>query len=310
MPSAVITGGNGFVGQYLAAELTAQWGDGAVSIWDMQPVAQIEGLPYVSIDITDPNTYISALQSQQPDWVIHLAAIASVPYAQEHPDQTKRVNVEGTQRLLETVRKVSPHTRVLVVSSADIYGIGSPGPIVELPLEEAKPRNAYASSKWEAEQVIEQSFNDISIRVRPFPHIGPGQKRGFVTADFASQIVDIEKGKQAPRIQVGNLESIRDFTDVRDVVRAYRLIMEKGAIGEVYHVASGVGTKVQDILDQLLRLSTVPITVEADPARLRPSDTPVIIGDATKLHQQTGWQTTISLEESLRDVLDWWREAN
>ncbi|MEX0649607.1 MAG: GDP-mannose 4,6-dehydratase [Candidatus Andersenbacteria bacterium] len=308
MGPIVITGGSGFVGRHLIVELQKHWPETKIFVWDRTPPLTLAGVSFYPIDITDPETYIPLLVEQSPQWIVHLAAIASVPYATEHPEQAQAVNVQGTLHLLEAIRSTSPDTRMLAVSSADIYGRGSDTPLPELPLSQATPQNVYAQSKWEAEKIIEDQFNDQVIRVRPFPHIGPGQAKGFVTADFASQVAAIEREQQSPIISVGNLESWRDFTDVRDTVRAYRLLMERGTEGQVYHVASGTGVKIQYILDKLLHLSTATIEVQIDPARQRPSDTPVIIGDATKLRTQTNWSPTISLDRSLEDILAWWRE--
>ncbi|MBI3255448.1 MAG: GDP-mannose 4,6-dehydratase, partial [Candidatus Andersenbacteria bacterium] len=219
-------------------------------------------------------------------------------------------NVDGTRHLLELVRSVSPATHILVVSSSDIYGRGSAELMAELPLDECRPQNPYAMSKWEMEQMIEKNFNDMVMRVRPFPHIGPGQGPDFVTAAFASQIAAIEQGKQEAVVKVGNLDAKRDYTDVRDVVRAYRLLMEKGKLGEVYHVASGNQTPIQGMLDKFLSLATKPIHVEQDPARMRPSDVPSMVGDATKLSSVTGWQPEIPLGQTLQEILDYWREKS
>ena len=198
---------------------------------------------------------------------------------------------------------------MLVVSSSDIYGVTSDTPIAELQLDECQPFNPYAESKFLMEEMIEADFKDMTIRVRPFPHIGPGQAKGFVTADFASQIAAIEDGKQPAVMKVGNLEAQRDFTDVRDVVRAYRLLMEQGAMGSVYNVASGKATKIADILQMLLKLSKTAITVQQDKEHARPLDVPVIMGDASKLQALTGWAPESSLEQSLTDILDYWRKA-
>lgn len=294
----IITGGRGFVGRHLVRELEEAWPQATVTVWD-QP----------EVDITNPDTFRDRLAGEQPAWLMHLAAVSGVGHSLQDPELTQRVNVDGTRQLLEAIAELSGATRVLAVSTADIYGQGSSEPLAELPLREAKPNNPYAVSKLAMEQLIEDSYNDRVIRVRPFPHIGPGQQLGFVTADFASQIAAIEKGEQEPVIKVGNLEARRDFTDVRDVVRAYRLLMEHEAVGEVFHVASGHAITIQSILDQLLALSNAEISVASDPARMRPSDTPIIIGDASKLNQLTGWEPTIPLEQSLRDVLVWWRKT-
>lgn len=296
----MITGGNGFVGRHLQAELRKAWPDAKVVSWDLPEV-----------DITKPETYTPLLDNLKPLWVIHLAAIASVPAALKDPGLTRRINTEGTRLLLEAIQSKSKDTKFLFVSTADIYGhaaaAAANAPISELPLADAKPANAYAESKLEAEKIIEGQYDDRCIRVRPFPHIGPGQGIGFVTADFASQIAAIEAGKQDPIMLVGNLSAARDFTDVRDVVRAYRLLLEQSKPGKVYHVASGKAVTIQSLLDMLLAQSVAPISVKQDPDKMRKNDIPVLVGDATLLTQATGWQPEVPLEQSLNDILDYWR---
>ncbi len=302
--TVIITGGNGFVGRHLVNELKQEWPKIELIIWDLP-----------AVDITQPETYQDKLTKLKPDWLVHLAAIAPVPQAIKNPGLTHLVNVEATKYLLARVQRLSPKTKVLTVSSADIYGFSSNIPIKELPLSAAKPRNPYAQSKWEMEKIIEEEFIDFVLRVRPFPHIGPGQGQGFVTADFASQIAEIEsrftplaKGARGI-LRIGNLTAQRDFTDVRDVVRAYRLLMEKGTIGEVYHIASGRAVLIQDVLNKLLHLAKIDIRVEQDQQRLRPSDISIAIGNAAKLSRLTAWQPRITLDESLRDILNWWRAS-
>jgi GDP-4-dehydro-6-deoxy-D-mannose reductase len=305
--SIIITGGNGFVGRHLIAELRKIWPKVSIVVWDTTLEGLPEGVEGVTVDITKPEMYKKSLEETKPTWIVHLAAVASVPFAIQHPEVAKHVNIEGTRALLSSVHSLSADTRVLIASSADIYGHGSPDPLPELSLSECTPQNPYSQSKWEMEQMVEKEFQDFTIRVRPFPHVGPGQGKGFVTADFASQVADIETGKQEPVLRVGNLAAKRDFTDVRDVVRAYRLVMEKGKIGEVYNIGSGRAIPVQTILDTLLTVATVDITVEQDPARMRPSDTPVLFGDTTKLVAATGWQPEIPFEQTMREILDYWR---
>lgn len=333
--TVVITGGNGFVGRHLAQELKREEPEKRIVVWDRSLEGLADGVEGVKMDITKPETYRESLKSEQPAWIVHLAAVPSATLASQNEEYARQVNVEGTRRLLEEARRVSPNTRALVVSSADIYGniMESPPPslrlaaelrragLPELPLKQARPRNVYAQTKWEMEQVVEQHFNDLVIRARPFPHIGPGQARGYVTADFASQIVAAETGRGEPVIKVGNLEARRDFTDARDVVRAYRLLMESGVYGEacpaaerergvcgVYNVASGRAVSIQHILDKLLELSEVEVEVEQDPKLMRPTDIPVLVGDSAKLRELTGWRPTISLDRSLKDVIGWWRK--
>lgn len=297
--NVVVTGGSGFVGKYLQEELRRAWPDTTVVSWDLP-----------EIDITNPKTYEEKLRAIQPDWIVHLAAIASVPAALQHPEKTFEVNTEGTRKLIESIQSQSPGTRMLFISTSDIYGGRAKeysAPIPELELQDTMPTNPYAESKRDAEEIIEKMFSASCIRVRPFPHIGPGQGLGFVSSDFASQIAAIEAGTQEPVLKVGNLSAKRDFTDVRDVVRAYRLLMEHGVLGEVYHVASSIGTEIQSVVDTLLASSRVPITVTQDKDRMRPADIPVLVGDATKLKDATDWKPTISLEDSLVDALTWWR---
>lgn len=300
--TVVITGGNGFVGKYLKEELRQAWPGVDIVSWDLPEV-----------DITKSETYAGKLAELKPDWVVHLAAVASVPLAIQQPELVWEVNVEGTRQLLQAVVKEVPRGRVLVVSSAEIYGqafnVYGEKPVPELSLEQSQPLNPYAASKKAMEEMVETEFNDRCIRVRPFPHFGPGQKEGFVTADFAAQVARIEGGKQEPVIKVGNLEARRDFTDVREVVRAYRLLMEQGEMGEVYQVASGRLLRIQDILDYLLKLAKVNISVKADPERLRPSEVAVAVGDAAKLAAATGWQPERSWQQSLEEVLEWWRRT-
>lgn len=297
----VITGGNGFVGKYLQDELRENWDGVVIDLWDLPEV-----------DVTKPETYRRRLQKLQPDWLVHLAAVSSVPLAIKDPILARRINVEASQNILQAIKELRAQTKVLAISTADIYGstplTTSGSPLSELSLEQAKPQNPYAQSKWEMEKIIEENFNDHVVRVRAFPHIGPGQGLGFVTADFASQIAAIERGKQVSIIKVGSLEAKRDFTDVRDIVRAYRLLMESGKLGEVYHVASGKAVSIQEILNQLLSLSKVKIQVEQDPSHLRPHDVAGLVGDTSKLRAATGWEPTIPLKQTLQDILDWWRE--
>lgn len=327
--TVIVTGGNGFVGKYLVEELKREAPGTRVVVWDRSVEGLSDGVEGVEIDVVQPESYRESLQREQPVWVVHLAAVPSAALASQNGELAREVNVEGTRNLFREVERLSPGTRVMAVSSADIYGStglttggqGASTPLSELPLEEARPRNLYAQTKWEMERVIEEHFADMAIRVRPFPHIGPGQALGYVTADFASQVAAIESGRQKPILRVGNLEAKRDFTDVRDVVRAYRLLMEKGVYGEacsaaerergvcgVYHVASGKAVSIQDVLDRLLALSEADVKVEQDPKLMRPSDVPVLVGDAAKLKQATGWQPTISLDTSLKGILDYWRE--
>lgn len=302
----IITGGAGFVGRHLIAELSSS-GFSRIVVFDKSVDNLPEGITGHASDITNSDTYRDVLREVRPAWIIHLAAVSSVGFSLSHKDLTRTVNVFATEQLLKEALALNPETKFLVISSADIYGRVGATPLAELPLSLAHPTNPYGESKLEMEQIIERSYNAHCIRVRPFPHIGPGQNTGFVSSDFASQIAAIETGKQAPEILVGNLEATRDFTDVRDVVRAYRLLLEKGQLGEVYHVASGQAHSIQFMLDTLLSMSSAVINIKQDPARMRPSDNPVLIGAIDKITKATGWKPSIPLETSLKDILQDWR---
>lgn len=326
MSTVIITGGNGFVGKHLVSELRREWPEATLVIWDKKLDGLPEGVQGKEVDITNPESYRDYLTELQPRWIVHLAAIAPIPVAMKDPELTKRVNVDATRELLRLVRELSGLTKVLAISSSDIYGstkLNKSGstkdvieseeadtPLPELSLKEAKPTNPYAASKWQMEEIIEKDYNDMVIRVRPFPHIGPGQGRGFVTADFAAQIAAAERGEQEPIVRVGNLDTRRDFTDVRDVVRAYRLLMEKGRRGEVYHVASGKVVRIKEVLERLLALTKVKMEIVQDPQKMRKADIKGLIGSADKLHEATGWEPRIDLQQSLADVLEWWRSRS
>lgn len=305
--SVLITGGGGFVGRHLIAELQRHNSFSRIIVLDAKSQALPRGIEGHVVDITDSKTYTPIIQDAQPDWIIHLAAVSSVPFAIEHPELTRTVNVFATDHLIDTTLSVSPGAAFLVVSSADIYGSTGSEPVIELPLAQAHPLNPYAESKLEMELRIEEKYNNSCIRVRPFPHIGPGQATGFVTSDFASQIAAIEKGGHGSAIAVGNLDAKRDFTDVRDVVRAYRLLIEGGRKGEVYHVASSRAHTISEVLETLLSFSSASITVTQDPSRMRPSDNPVVVGSIEKIMREISWKPEISFRDSLKDILEDWR---
>lgn len=312
----VITGGSGFVGQHLIREASRRWPEARLIIWDKRGKNDSLGASYFEVDLTDREQVARRLVEDQPVWVVHLAAIAAVPAALKDPELVRRVNTDATRKLLEAAAEQSPSTRFLVASTADIYGSapevagqGAEALLAEMPLTWAKPQNPYAQSKWEMEKIIEEKFNDRVVRARPFPHIGPGQGLGFVTADFASQVAKAEAGDGEAVVRVGNLDAKRDFTDVRDVARAYCLLMEKGRAGNAYHIASGRAVGIKWVLDYFLKLAGRKIEVRQDPERLRPSDVPILLGDAAKIKKETGWEPEIKLEQSLEDVLNWWREV-
>jgi GDP-4-dehydro-6-deoxy-D-mannose reductase len=237
--------------------------------------------------------------------------MAFVMDAWQNPKEAFEVNALGTMNLYEAVIKSRTNPWILAVLSADVYGTVKEE---EMPLKEdraLRPIHPYGLSKATADLIgyhYFYAYNLPIIRVRPFNHIGPRQSPKFVCSDFAWQIARIEQGIQEPFIEVGNLDSKRDFTDVRDMVRAYGMLIEKGKAGEVYHVASEQAVSIEEILKTLIGMSPVPIEVRTNPTKLRRSDTPLQIGDCSKLKGETGWAPEIPLKQTLEDILNYWRK--
>ena len=312
---ALITGVTGFAGSHLAEYLVAHtdfevWGTDISS--NDRNIAEIrQDIHFVEGDISEPEVVSTILTQAQPDYVFHLAAQAFVPLSWRDPWQTIANNIRAQLNILQTLANSGVKPRVLTVGSADEYGMITPD---ELPITEAtplRPYSPYAVSKIAQDMLGYQYYvsHDLPVvRVRPFNHIGPRQSPAFVTSDFAKQIAEIEAGLQEPQIHVGNLDAKRDFTDVRDMVRGYYLALERGEIGNVYNLAAERAYSIRQLLDMFLAMSEIEIEVVPDAARLRPSDVPVVLGDCSKFRQRTGWQASIRLQESLGDILDYWRE--
>ena len=300
---ALITGSQGFVGQYLRRELEES-GYEVVGL-DIQP-----GEGAIQADLLNPEQLAAAVRQAEPDAVFHLAGQADVARSWKIPQKTMEINVLAAVNLMEAARAFNPSVRMVLVGSSDQYGnLGEAGRMVSESLA-THPQTPYAVSKKAQEemaQVYVRAYGMNICMTRSFNHGGAGQRLGFLIPDFASGIVKVERG-EAKSLKVGNLTSRRDFTHVKDVARAYRLIGEKGKPGEVYNVGSGVTWSAQEILDKLCAMAVCPIPVEQDPARMRPSDTPVICCDHTKLTTDTGWQPQIPLEDILSDTLREWRE--
>lgn len=292
---ALVTGASGFVGRHLVSALT-EAGDVAVAS---------------SADITDRDAVIDEFAGAQADVVYHLAAQADVGGSWDRPIETLRVNAEGTMNVLDAARLCGAQ-RVVAVTSADLYGKVSEA---DMPLTEAQPLrpvSPYGASKAAADMICVQAglgYGLDVIRVRAFNHLGPGQSDHFVASAIASRIARAE-AEGARIVRVGNLDARRDFTDVRDVVRAYRALMIDGEPGEAYHVCSGRDRSVRELADILIAHSTADITLETDPELMRPVDLKVLRGDNTKISDRTGWSPTIPIEQTLRDLLDTWRNAS
>lgn len=312
----LITGAGGFVGGHLV-DLLLTMPDVHVHAAVLSPPGKnprLDGRPVVqhAADLRDPDAVRALVAETRPDRVIHLAALADVAASFRDPWATLENNIRIQVNLQEALLSSGVKARVLIISSGEIYGAagGTTDPIDEkFPF---RPTNPYSVSKVAQDMLGLQYFLAHGMEIicaRPFNHIGPSQKGGFVASDFASQIAAIEAGQREPVMAVGNLAAERDFTDVRDVVRAYWLLLEHGTPGEAYNVCSGTSRSIQSLLDTLLSFTTVPIEVRQDPARMRPSDVPRRVGDASKLRAATGWQPQIPFEQTLLDILNDWRQS-
>lgn len=306
---ALVTGINGFVGRHLCRHLLSQ-GD-TVTGTIVEGSFDEPGVRVLPLDILDADAVRAAIDEVRPDAVYHLAGFSSVKLSWERPTLAFDVNVKGTLHLLDALR-AHPQTRVLLIGTAEQYGLVRQE---DCPVREAlptAPQNPYAISKDAAERLgvlYHRAHGVNAVMVRAFNHIGPEQEPQFVVADFCRQAAEIEAGRRDPLLRVGNLEASRDFTDVRDIVRAYRLLMERGQTGEVYNVGSGQVRSIRAVLDEILAQTAVPVAVETDPAKLRPLDMPLLQADAGKLHSATGWTPEIPLSQTIADTLSYWRAA-
>lgn len=310
---SLVTGVSGFAGSHLADHLltatpaTEVWGcDFRGERRPYHPAA----LKILAVDLRDPEAAQAVIDQVQPDHLYHLAGRAAVGESWANPWEVLETNLRSQVNLFQAVLAARLQPRILVLGSAEEYGRVPAG---ELPVRETcplQPDSPYGVSKVGQDLLGLQyylSHHLPIIRLRPFNHIGPRQSGQFVAPAFASQIAAIEAGRQAPLLRVGNLEPRRDFTDVRDIVRAYALALEHGEPGQVYNLGSGRSRSIQEVLDILLSFSKTPIKVETDPSRLRPADTLELVCDASKFRACTGWQPRIPLEQSLRDLLDYER---
>ncbi len=309
---ALITGVGGFAGSHLSDYLIhhTDWQVSGCVLpgWDCSHLDS--RVACLELDLRDPDAVRAMLEQAAPDAIFHLAAQAFVPVSWSDPWATLENNIRAEVNILDGLVRLGAMPRVVVVGSNEEYGLVRPQ---DLPLNEnspLRPNSPYAVSKVSQDLLGLSYFLSHGLpvlRVRPFNHIGPRQAANFVVPAFAKQIAEIERGQQPPVVRVGNLSARRDFTDVRDTVRAYYLLATQGEPGEVYNIGSGRSHSIREILDILIGYSRVPATIELDPSRMRPSDTPEIVCDAGKLRAATGWQPEIPLEQSLIDVLDDWR---
>lgn len=270
----------------------------------------VEGVEMVTCDLLDRDHVARVLEHYRPDTIFHLAAQAYVPKAVAAPAETLVNNAVAQINVLEACRASCPDAVVVVVGSSEEYGLARAD---EMPLDEDqpfRPTNPYAVSKIAQDMLGLQyhlSYGLNVVRVRPFNHIGPGQSDRFVVSSMARQIAEAEAGRVEPVILVGNLQPSRDFLDVRDVVAAYTVVAREALAGQVFNVASGIPRPVQSLLDRLLAMARIDIEVREDPSRLRPSDVPIVYGNAARLRLETGWAPVVSIDQSLADTLDDWR---
>ena len=300
---ALITGSEGFVGKYLRQELSENG-------YQVIGLCRRGGEGCVSADLMQAEPLKHIVAELRPDVVFHLAGQANVKKSWSEPALTFETNVLGTLNLLEAVRAFDPAVKMVIVGSSDQYGaLGAAGENVteDMPLAPGTP---YAISKSAQEQLAllyDKAYGMSICLTRSFNHAGPGQKEGYMISDFCAGIARVECGLQ-DCLSVGNLTSRRDFTHVRDVVRAYRLLGEKGRAGEIYNIGSGVTYSGQEILDKLCMLAACPIPVRQDPTKMRPSDTPVVCCNHGKLTADTDWQPSIGLDKMLSETLNYWRK--
>ncbi len=332
---ALVTGGMGFVGRHLARYLVS-CGD-TVALTYLPPnspslvppssvLGSVEGAPPVieessvelprtvqsfALDVTDRAAVSQLISILKPDVIYHLAAFTFVPDGEKKSELVFAVNTFGTQAILDALVEHSPDTRFLYVSSAEIYGDPRPGTMPLTELAELRPVNIYGVAKAAADLMTYKYHvrNGLhTVRVRPFPHLGPGQSSAFAISGFAKQVAEIKLGKRAPIILVGNLEAKRDYSDVLDIVRGYREALLNGKPGDVYNFASGEGIGVGEMLQKLITRAGIQAEIQVDPARIRPVDVAELTGSSAKAQRDFGWKPKVDREASLDALLAYWLE--
>lgn len=305
----LVIGAGGFVGKHLISALHNKKHQVIATVKHVAANHK-QNEQIIAMDITNPESVYETLVKIKPEAIINLAAQSMVGLSWENPALTLEVNTIGTINLIKAVKQAVPQALLVTIGSSEEYGLtGKLG----LPLTEdqpCRPQNPYAISKFAAGQIAMQlaKKHDLKIvHLRPFNHFGPGQQEGYVVSDFASQVARIEHGLCPPVIKVGDLNARRDFTDVRDVVEAYTLLLDHYSEPGIYNVCSGVARSPQAILDILLNNTAIAIKVEQDRERFRPAEVPLFVGSAAKLYQLTGWQPKRNFQDSVIETLDWWR---
>lgn len=304
--TVLVTGASGFVGSHLLPRLASE-PDTRIEAWTRDVYPDSPPARWTVLEMSDRAAVTAAVASAPPDVVYHLAGAAHVGQSFGSVATTLEVNTLGTAVLLDALRAHAPRARVLVVSSSTVYRQSTEPLDEDAPIGPASP---YGLSKLAAERLALRAWQDDGIETviaRAFNHVGPRQSPAFFASSFARQIVEIERGLRPPVMRVGNLESRRDLTDVRDVVRAYELLVERGASGGIYNVCSGRAHAIGDLLRMLVSRANARVDVEVDPSLLRPNDNPVVLGRFDRLQRETGWSPSISIEDTMGDVFADWR---
>ncbi|MBI2593168.1 GDP-mannose 4,6-dehydratase [Candidatus Daviesbacteria bacterium] len=313
MQKILVTGANGFAGQHLIPLLKSDYQ--IIGLINKSNLESSENVQYLNGNILDRGFLEDLIKKYQPEKIIHLAAIA--PTWSQDPENIFKINLLGTLNLylaVESAKKQNGYNpKIIYVSSAEVYGkTTNPEKIKED--SPFFPANYYGSSKVAADRLSYQMSQSAKLQIiiiRPFNHTGPGQLAGFFVPDMASQIVEIEKDPNRNEISVGNLDSIRDISDVRDIVLGYKLILKVDAKpGEAFNLCSGTGVKMKEVLKKLLLAAKKEIQIIEDPARMRPSEVPITVGDNSKFKNLTGWEPKIPLDQTLQDTLEYWRQRH
>jgi len=311
MATTLVTGAAGFAGSHLLDLLAANPGSASDRIVAWQRPGsnrrQIDasGIVWDEVDVLDRDAVRAAVARISPSMVYHCAGAAHVGRAWDKTESTFAINVRGTHYLLDALSRVDQTCRVLIPGSALVY---TPADRALTEHDPLVPSSPYGVSKLAQEMLAAHAGDHLAVVVaRAFNHFGPRQDPLFAASGFAQRIADIERGQWEPTISVGNLDARRDLMDVRDTVRAYRLMLERAMPGDIFNVCTGTAITIRELLDQLIARAKIPVTIVVDPARMRPNDTPLLLGDPTRIRETLGWVPRIPLEETVDDLLDYWR---
>jgi len=310
MKKALVIGAAGFVGNYLIDCMLKSKGWSVAATKMKNEMYSHTNVEMFDLDISEEQDVLDLLKTVHPDYILHLAAQSSVALSWSKPDLTVDVNIKGALHVLDAIRKLDYKPRILLIGSGEEYGRVKPEQIPIDESEKPNPGNLYAMTKVCQNmmgKIYAEAYDMDIMSVRAFNHIGPSQLPRFAVANFCKQIAEIEKGIKEPVVYVGNLSARRDFTDVRDVVRAYCELVENGKAGETYNVGSGQAVSLQAVLDIILSMSKAKVKIEIDRERIRPVDVPIIEADIRKMVECTGWKKEIPLEQTLQETLEYWR---